>query len=323
MSSPTAQSVGLYGYMFTFPLGFIGHIFSLVTFSAYTLRTTSTGFLFLCLTLSDIVYQLMSIHDFVVQVLRLSTFKSEYLCRFRTFILNFSTFSSSWILVLITMDRLVRVRLPHQQKRICTPRVAALSIVIICICSIGFTSHVLLSEFGFSNPISKLCGPNRTSMTIYSIFYFNTLPILQLIITYLLPSCIMIISLIFIRTIIGLQQNQFVRSRRREKVEQQMFILMFSSIICFSICTLSYSIHRIVYQRSEVTSQTQLEIAILTIFLNINYCYNFYIHCLTSNLFRHKFIEQIRLVFITRNRPYNNTVFPFSTVTAPHRLPTN
>ncbi|CAF3153222.1 unnamed protein product [Rotaria sp. Silwood2] len=317
MESPLAQKIGFYGYMFTFPLGFIGHTLSLVTFSSQVLHATSTGFLFICLTLSDILYQLMSIHDFIVQVLRVATFKSVYLCRFHTFFLNFSTFTSAWILVLISMDRLIRVRFPHQQRRLCTRKLAALFIGITCIYSITFTSHVLQSDFGFSNPISKLCGPSRFALTFYSIFYFNTWPILQLLITYFIPSCLMIVSVICIRISMNVQRIQFLRSRRRERLEQQMFILMASSIICFSICTLSYSIHRIVYQRSEINSTTLIEIAILTILLNMNYCYNFYIHCLTSKLFREKFIEQVKRIFCCWKRQINNTVYPLSTITKP------
>jgi hypothetical protein len=81
MSSPTAQTIGLYGYMFTFPL-------SLITFFSPTLRKTSTGLLFICLTMSDIFYQLMSIGDFSVQIPGVTTSQSEDLCRFCTFILN-------------------------------------------------------------------------------------------------------------------------------------------------------------------------------------------------------------------------------------------
>jgi hypothetical protein len=56
MASSVAQTIGIYGYAFTFPFGLVGHIFSLMTFSCKTLRTTSTGFVFICLTLSDVLY---------------------------------------------------------------------------------------------------------------------------------------------------------------------------------------------------------------------------------------------------------------------------
>ena len=53
------------GYPITFLLGFIGNIASLITFSRSTLRKVSTGCLFIVLAISDILYLLMCVFDFV------------------------------------------------------------------------------------------------------------------------------------------------------------------------------------------------------------------------------------------------------------------
>jgi hypothetical protein len=115
----------------------------------------------------------MTINDFIKQNLQLATVQSEYICRFRTFILNFSTFTSAWVLVLISMDRLVRVCFPYQQQRLCTRKIAALSVGIMCICSTLSTCHVLQQEFAFVSPNSNICGPSRSVVSPYTIFYFN------------------------------------------------------------------------------------------------------------------------------------------------------
>ncbi len=53
------------GYSFTFLLGFLGNIASLLTFSRPTLRKVSTGCLFIVLAISDILYLLMCIFDYL------------------------------------------------------------------------------------------------------------------------------------------------------------------------------------------------------------------------------------------------------------------
>ena len=53
------------GYPITFLLGFIGNIASLITFSRSTLRKVSTGCLFIVLAISDTLYLLMCVFDFV------------------------------------------------------------------------------------------------------------------------------------------------------------------------------------------------------------------------------------------------------------------
>ena len=53
------------GYSFTFLLGFLGNAASLLTFSRPTLRKISTGCLFIALAISDILYLLMCIFDYL------------------------------------------------------------------------------------------------------------------------------------------------------------------------------------------------------------------------------------------------------------------
>ncbi len=107
--------------------------------------------------------------------------------------------TSAWLLVLIAADRLVRARFPHRQARLCTRKVAAWLVGSVCACATLFTSHVLQPVFAFTSQSFKWCGPARSPVTSYTIFYSNTWPILQLIITYILPSGLMIVSLIRIQ----------------------------------------------------------------------------------------------------------------------------
>lgn len=62
------------GYPITFLLGFLGNTASLITFSSSALRKVSTGCLFIILAISDTLYLLMCIFDFIeigLQVMRL------------------------------------------------------------------------------------------------------------------------------------------------------------------------------------------------------------------------------------------------------------
>ena len=76
----------------------------------------------------------------------------------------------------------------------------------------------------------------------------------------------------------------------------------------------------IVFFKFGFTSNRLRELAILTAFLHMNYCYNFYIHCLTSKLFREKFIEQVKkfVGYLRGQRQPRNIVLPFSTTARTH-----
>jgi hypothetical protein len=309
MVNTIAGLISFYGYILTSPLGFIGHVCSLITFSSKTLSLTSTALLFIFLALSDIVYLFMYIYDFIAITLQVPTVSNVNLCHFRTFILNFSTFTASWILVLIALDRFIRARFPFRQARLCTRKVAVCAVGILYICAIAFTYHVLQPELAFVIPGTNLCQPTRFPPTSYSIFFYNVWPSLQLILTYFIPSGLMILCAIGSYTKVNAQQNMMGPSRRREKLQRQMLILMISSISCFIIFTWPFSIFLIVSIHFGI-SLSSIQANILSIFLSINYCYNFYIHCLTSRLFRQTFIEQLKRFYKWCKRPKNNTVHP-------------
>jgi hypothetical protein len=96
-----------------------------------------------------------------------------------------------------------------------------------------------------------------------------------------------------------------------------MLILMIASTICFAICTIPYSIQRIIYLQFGTTSTTLIETTVFTICLNMNYCYNFYILCLASKYFRQIFIQKIKrfILFSTTQGQARNTGIPMSTNT--------
>lgn len=57
--------VFLWGYLVTFLLGFTGNTLSFLTFYRPTLRKVSTGCLFILLAISDTLYLLVAVVDFV------------------------------------------------------------------------------------------------------------------------------------------------------------------------------------------------------------------------------------------------------------------
>lgn len=66
------RNLAFYGYILLFLFGFFGHINSIIIFLGRTLRPVSTSCLFICVAISDIIYLLVSIDDFLYTGLGLS-----------------------------------------------------------------------------------------------------------------------------------------------------------------------------------------------------------------------------------------------------------
>ncbi|CAF1085229.1 unnamed protein product [Adineta steineri] len=326
-NSPVVVLLYRYGLGFIFLCGFTGNLASMATFMQITLRATSTAFLFLILAVSDSLFLLVSIFDFVEvgltqEPILLTNYDS--LCRFRWFLKGLTQFCSAWILVFVTIDRWLRTRFPFKANKWCTHRTVI--IVTICIITIGISlhSHMLSAEFFgkfFPGIATVACGPVQF-WAPYTLFFFVQWPFIQVFFVCLIPVALMLLGSIDIHHAIqktksriqtvGMNQPQQLRQAR---LHRQMLILMISSIMIFFITTLPVSIRQIVaayaifanttIDENEIVNET----AILTVLLSLNYAINFYVHCLTSKLFRDEFIKFIKIIYrLAGGTTGNNTI---------------
>jgi len=169
------RNLALYGYIFLFLFGYFGHISSIIIFLRRTLRAVSTSSLFVCLTLSNIIYLLVCIYDFLYTGVGLTPVNSQTnpnlsnaLCRFRSFIQSVAMCSSAWLLLAISIDRWLRIRFPFQVKKLCTRTRVLFGALFILISAMALNSHLLLPSLG-SLPGVTICGPNSSST--YSFFF--------------------------------------------------------------------------------------------------------------------------------------------------------
>ncbi|CAF1003349.1 unnamed protein product [Adineta steineri] len=304
-----------YGLAFIFLFGFTGNLASMATFMQTTLRATSTAFLFLILAVSDSLFLLVSIFDFAeVGLMDGPILLTNYdsLCRSRWFMKGFTQFCSAWILVFVTIDRWLRTRFPFKANKWCIHRNVIIVTICIIIIGTGLHSHMLSAQLlGRLQPgiATIACGPADTTSS-YANFYFSQWPFIQVFFVCLIPVTLMLLGSIAIhRTIqktksriqtVGTNQPQQLRQAR---LHRQMLILMISSIMIFFITTLPVSIRLIVaaYEVSigKTTNINKIvrDTGILTILLNLNYAINFYVHCLTSKLFRDEFIQCTKIIY--------------------------
>ncbi|CAF0810344.1 unnamed protein product [Adineta steineri] len=306
------RNIAFYGYIFLFLVGYFGHISSIIIFFRRTLRTVSTSCLFVCVTVSNIIYLLVCIYDFLYVGIGLTPINvqtnpaaSNALCRFRSFIQSVAMCSSAWLLLAISIDRWLRIRFPFQVKKLCTRKRVLCGALFILICAMAFNSHLLLPTFG-SLPGSTICGP--ISSTTYSFFFRQVWSILLACLQTILPTILLLIVTIdmFIRIRIQQKQRQQLNQNRRNVfVDRQMLIIMLTSIFLFFSTQIPLGLFNILLQpvlqaQLSMTQALQLQ-SILNFIGSINYATTFYVHCLTSGLFRQEFYNILRYCLRSSN----------------------
>ncbi|CAF2460756.1 unnamed protein product [Rotaria sp. Silwood2] len=313
-SPPIVAYFYLWGYLIIFIFGFTGNIASLLTFIRPTLRCVSTGTLFIVLAISDTLFLSASIFDFIdfgLQVPLYTHINYDILCRYRIFVISMTQICSAWILVIISIDRWIRTRFSHKSITLCIPKKALILVVILIFFDAIIHSPMLTSLFGMLLPGVAIiaCGPN-IKQKVYINFYYYIWTIVQIFINCLIPVLLMLLILLDMFINIRLRkralsqqiifQNQTINRNRR--FQKELFLLMLSSIIIFLTTTLPIAIYHIVFPKQVLTMKVEeygLVMSIsagLTFFWSFNYAMNFYIHCLTSKLFRKEFIELIKSI---------------------------
>ncbi|CAF0920528.1 unnamed protein product [Adineta ricciae] len=306
--TPLQRNVVLYGYLILFLFGFFGHAGSLTIFHRETLRKVSTSTLFIYMAISDLIYLLTCFYIFIFIGLNVSTANRNMmnqLCRAYTFLQYFCMCCTAWLLLTITIDRWLRVRFAFRVKELCTRKRVTIGTCVIVIVSAALNSH-LASPFIEVVAGAAVCSSSRTSNPSYEYFYSTIWPILITILQIVLPTILLLafsISL-FVELRRQQQQKSQMKRGRRIFIDRQILLIMISSIFLFFITQIPLSLFYILMTyilRSKLTLEQLVQFNNFAVLVaSINYAASFYIHCLSSRLFRQEFYHVINILRTSR-----------------------
>jgi hypothetical protein len=183
-----------------------------------------------------------------------------------------------------------------------------------------------------------VCGPKPTNRA-YDTFVRQIWPTIFSCIQTVVPVILLIIlSIDTFRRLSRQRQIQNThRIRRRTQLDNQILLIMLATITLFVATTLPLGLFNILLTpvlRGPMNQIQLLELSsILTFIAAINYTLDFYIHCLTSRLFRQELIQILkcqnrtnqigtitnplqtnRIGTITNSLQINPTVFPMTQI---------
>jgi hypothetical protein len=153
--------------------------------------------------------------------------------------------------------------------------------------------------------VTTTCGANRLYPT-YSYFYTEFWPTITTLTVTIIPACCMIFCLVAItisiknrrNRIMPIQQTNINQHERRRShfLHRQMLILMLVALILFFVTTIPVALFHMVSSTLGIPQSFSLSLLLQAVFgfiLVLNYSLNFYLHCLTSKLFRKEFLKSI------------------------------
>ena len=291
--------------MFSYGLGFIGNLLSLIIFfSQQEFRTVSTGVLFLLMTISNTIHLWTLTTEFLA-IFNIDIYSDIFLrCRLNYFIQNVSRSVSTYLAIGITLDRLIRSEFLIRSRTICT-RQNVLKFSLICL-----IIYIILYSFWFCplNTLNPLTGTCYTGQSLVYTYFINNiyLPI-RLILICIIP--VLIMSLANIRMIYNIQhahrrvhvENHDVifLNRRMTPLDRMLFYMMLTSVGTFIITQIPFHIYTIIQANYSIYDlmNNLLIRALLLIWSSIYFGIGFYLYCFASPLFREKFFFITQKIF--------------------------
>ncbi|CAF1272350.1 unnamed protein product [Rotaria sordida] len=323
--------IGTTLYSIIYFLGFIGNTLALITFSSSRMRQISSSIFLLILSISDSIALITSLWFFLGDAfsIQLQNY-SALACRFRTFFAYVFMDLSSWCIVGLAFDRFLRTEFPLRTRKICTPRNALIMISICFLLLCGINGHYFSPGIGQErdgNRTTAHCLENREAYPKYYYFYKIIWPKIDMVVFCFLPACIMILCNIRIIHILRRNRHHFENqgstkeqltitnihqtlngsnsmkriSSHRKAIERQMSLMMLSCVIVFLCTTVPVTIYLIFIEQIVVkypnfardSSYYIFIFRILRAMMYMHFSCNFYLYCLTSQIFRGEFLRII------------------------------
>ena len=315
----------LFPFLYSYGLGFIGNLLSLLIFySQKEFLRISTGLLFFFISVANVFHLLALIQEFLT-IYGVIVFMNVFLqCRWLYFVQNVSRAMSTYFMVTIALDRLIRSEMPMRSKVICTRRNAVIITLVYLIVFSIFWSFFLY-PMSAQNPITGACS--YTQSASYLQFLTNVhMPIRAVFICFI-PACIMLGA--NLRMLMNIRQSrrrvldatamgavsdtntavptveEKRRRRRMSALDRMLFYMMLANVSLFLLTQIPFHLYTCLqsYVLKLDGLTAALVRAMLLIWSSLYFGVAFYFYCLASPLFRQKFTKIIKRLFCCPSAP--------------------
>lgn len=286
--------------------GTCGNVLSIIILTRKSLRKFSTSIYLLFLAGSDTTNLVVSLIADAATAFRLFNLynQNDVTCKVTEWVLYTSGLLSVWLLVMITIERLIAIRFPFKVRRKMTQKFAVCACVILLTASSLFSGHLLIG-----NRVIEIVQQNMTNnITIvekgkycsqvpdnYRFFYNNYWGLLIFIFASVVPTVIIITGNVIIAvTVINVRKTVQPNIRQRmlmQNVHKTPTKLLFALSAMFLMTTLPFSVYLInLDYTKQVDGHTLSKYQLLTVCVYssvwCNYSFNFLLYFMNGTPFK-------------------------------------
>ena len=305
--------------------GTVGNILSIIVLTRKLIKTSTTALYLTCLAFSDLMVLYTGLLRQWLKFLIEKDVRhiSEAACKIHMWLVYSSLDFSAWILIAVTLERVISTWCPHSAKTKCNKKYAFILLIGMLFLCLGLNSHLL---FGMVDKVSKDGKSVQKCATIdedYSAFFNLTWPWIDLCAFCLIPFSVIVVgnACILFKVVKSRKKARprvqpSIRSLHNNNQQNHhnhssMTAMLFTLNMVFLITTSPISIYNIGYpiwlEGASQEKQASLEFwwAVVNMLMYTNNSLNFLLYCLSGSKFRQ---EVKRLFCSTSNQSSNITL---------------
>ena len=309
-------------------LGTIGNVLSIIVLKRRVMQMTAASFYLIVLAIPDLtVLYFSALKTWIRLVFGFELLHvSNAACKITKYIFFTSTHLSAWLVVAITIERLMVVCFPFKAPKMCCHRQAQLITVALVILIMGLNLNIVWA----SELVINKCGIKYCTAYQHSTYMHYIFPKINLFVYSLVPfTLVLIMNLVIISSILKnnklfkqhqqqmqLTQGQNGRQSRvgRSSGSRQLQLINQRRLTC-TLLTISFLWFTLTgpYAITDILNVTfkhkfpAIVRIISYLLMYVNHAINFYIYCLTGRKFRY----ELRRVFCRTWKPPAYQKVPF------------
>jgi hypothetical protein len=231
-------------------LGIIGNIFSIIVFTRSSARSIQISSCLTVLAVSDLI-TLSGLLRYSIRALFLvDIYLNEVGCKLHQFLLDSSMEFSSWILVILTVQRAISVCYPYKARTICTKKKTNVFICITSIALLAINSHLLYGVTlkrlvdSDGNLVLKYCGLINKQYAEFYVNMYERLEIVRCSVYCFIPGFVITSGNILI--IVKVLRSK-MKSNSQNLIRRQLSLCLMLTTLntVFILSTLPYCILRL------------------------------------------------------------------------------
>ena len=161
---------------FLIAFGTVGNCLSVIVLTRRSIRKSTTALFLTCLTVADLLVLYTGIlRQWLINLLEFDIrHVSEIMCKFHTWIVYSSLDFSVWMLIALTLKRIIAVwsQMQYSSRTICNRRNATVLIILVLAFLLELNSHII---YGVGNKVKRKITGNflKRDYKMKSLFLFK------------------------------------------------------------------------------------------------------------------------------------------------------